>query len=370
MANELSGTFAAHLKGRVVSAGRPGAARSAVAFAILVALWLALGIAPARAAQTDDEAAAPAPRFALPLLCTPGEDCFIQNYVDRDPGPGWRDFACGYLSYNGHTGTDFRLRDLAQMASGVTVVAAAPGKVVATRDGEPDVSMRERATTSIAGREAGNAVRIVHADGWETQYSHMRQGSIMVRQGQHVETGQALGLVGLSGKTEFPHLDFVVRRDGQALDPFAPDAGASSCATMPTEAPNTLWLPQVASMLVYRSSGVLMAGFAPEAADRGKAQRGDYSGDVAADAPILGFYVEVFGVMQGDQERIRIVGPDGKTLTRNDSKIGRRAAVRYMFTGRRLSSGQAWQAGAYTATYELARGSQIVASATRTTQVR
>ena len=345
--------------------------RGATMLVILGGLWLALGNPLARAADLQ-EAGRPALRFALPIVCTPGEDCFIQNYVDRDPGPGWRDFACGYLSYNGHKGTDFRLRDLAQMAGGVMVVAAAPGKVAAVRDGEPDVSMRDRPAAAIAGREAGNAVRIVHADGWETQYSHMRQGSIRVRQGQQVEAGHALGLVGLSGKTEFPHLDFVVRRGGQALDPFRPDDGEHTCASpaAPSEAPDTLWLAQVASMLAYRPSGVLIAGFAPERAERVKAQQGDYSGDIAPDAPVMGFYVEVFGVMPGDQERIRVFGPDGKTLIRNDSKIERRAAVRFTFAGQRPKAGRAWPSGAYTATYELARGGRVVASATRTTQVK
>ncbi|MCA6241401.1 MAG: M23 family peptidase, partial [Phenylobacterium sp.] len=82
-------------------------------------------------------AAAPGtPRLALPLACTPGKDCFLQNHVDRDPGPGVRDFRCGAQTYEGHTGTDIRLTDHAARLRGVDVLAAAPGRVVRLRDGE------------------------------------------------------------------------------------------------------------------------------------------------------------------------------------------------------------------------------------------
>jgi len=40
--------------------------------------------------------------------------------------------------------------------------------------------------------------------------------------GLRVLAGDQLGMVGLSGNTEFPHLDFTVRQNARALDPFAP----------------------------------------------------------------------------------------------------------------------------------------------------
>lgn len=41
----------------------------------------------------------------LPVGCTPGETCFIQNCVDHDPAAAVADPACGPLSYDGHDGT-------------------------------------------------------------------------------------------------------------------------------------------------------------------------------------------------------------------------------------------------------------------------
>ena len=63
----------------------------------------------------------------FPVDCTLGETCYIQQYVDHDPGPGARDFTCQGLSYDGHKGTDIALPTLAAMAQGVRVRAAAPG---------------------------------------------------------------------------------------------------------------------------------------------------------------------------------------------------------------------------------------------------
>ena len=84
----------------------------------------------------------------FPVDCTLGETCYIQQYVDHDPGPGARDFTCQGLSYDGHKGTDIALPTLAAMAQGVRVRAAAPGVVRARRDG-------------VRPRQAGHAAAAV-----------------------------------------------------------------------------------------------------------------------------------------------------------------------------------------------------------------
>ncbi|MDQ3558421.1 MAG: M23 family metallopeptidase, partial [Pseudomonadota bacterium] len=168
-------------------------------------------------------------QLVLPIACDIGRTCLVQHLVDRDPGPGARDYMCGTLTNDGHDGVDFRLPSLAAMRAGVDVLAAADGTVAAIRDGTPDRSVRETGLEAVAGTECGNGVRITHGNGWETQYCHMAQGSIQVSPGDPVLAGATIGRVGLSGQTEFPHLHLTVRRDGEVIDPFAAEGDDQSC---------------------------------------------------------------------------------------------------------------------------------------------
>ncbi len=52
-------------------------------------LWFLASVA-VQAAFAEDR-----PQLSLPLACEPHKTCFIQNYVDLDPGAGVRDYACG-----------------------------------------------------------------------------------------------------------------------------------------------------------------------------------------------------------------------------------------------------------------------------------
>jgi murein DD-endopeptidase MepM/ murein hydrolase activator NlpD len=59
----------------------------------------------------------------------------------------------------------------------------------------------------------GNMVQIAHASGYETMYLHLSR--IFVRPGEHVEGGKVIGLVGSTGLSTGPHLDFRILQRGQ-----------------------------------------------------------------------------------------------------------------------------------------------------------
>ena len=68
---------------------------------------------------------------------------------------------------------------------------------------------------TFAGRKGGegNMVQITHTNGYETMYLHLSK--MFVRLGQHVEFGKTIGLVGSTGLSTGPHLDFRILQKGQ-----------------------------------------------------------------------------------------------------------------------------------------------------------
>jgi len=67
----------------------------------------------------------------------------------------------------------------------------------------------------FAGRKSGegNMVQIAHPNGYETMYLHLSR--MFVRPGEHVEIGKTIGLVGSTGLSTGPHLDFRFLQKGQ-----------------------------------------------------------------------------------------------------------------------------------------------------------
>jgi murein DD-endopeptidase MepM/ murein hydrolase activator NlpD len=59
----------------------------------------------------------------------------------------------------------------------------------------------------------GNMVHIAHSNGYETMYLHLSK--MYVRAGEHVEIGKTIGLVGSTGLSTGPHLDFRILQKGQ-----------------------------------------------------------------------------------------------------------------------------------------------------------
>lgn len=64
----------------------------------------------------------------------------------------------------------------------------------------------------------GRMVEIDHGDGMATRYGHLSK--VLVKVGDHVEYGSAVGRTGSSGRSTGPHLHYEVRRNGVAIDPL------------------------------------------------------------------------------------------------------------------------------------------------------
>jgi hypothetical protein len=299
----------------------------------------------------NTRALAAPPVLEVPVACELGRDCFIQFYVDRDAQSGVKDYRCAGLTYDGHKGTDFRLADIPAMRRGVTVRAAAAGTVRAIRDGEPDISA-DQGERVLHGREAGNAVVLTHEDGWETQYSHLMKGSIIVQKGQRVRAGEALGLIGISGNSTFPHLDFSVRQGGEIIDPFSAGAAAEPC----TQGGVALWSAAAEKQMAYLPGAILLAGFAGQIPDRDDVRAGGHRATVLSTlAPALVFWVDMFGLAAGDIERFRIVAPDGSVVAEREQVLPNAAHQHFQSIGRLRPTPEGWPPGDYRGEYLLFR---------------
>ncbi|GIT91169.1 peptidase M23 [Jannaschia pagri] len=274
----------------------------------------------------------------MPLNCTLGEDCFIQQYVDADPGPGARDYTGGPLSYDGHRGTDFRVADLEAMAEGVAVLAPADGVIRGIRDGMADRIIADR--SEVANRECGNGVAIDHGNGWSTQLCHLAKGSVSVAVGDQVVTGQAIGLMGISGATQFPHVHVTVRQDGVVVDPFV----------------ENLWRESPP----YEPGGFLSVGLADDVPTFGAVKAGTADAQrLPPDAPALVVWAALFGGRTGDVVSLRIFGPEGEDVFSHDATLDRTQAELFRAAGRRLR-GAEWPAGSYRGTAVLTRDGAVI----------
>lgn len=90
----------------------------------------------------------------------------------------------------------------------------------AARWGQPIIAVADgRVVRSGWAGGYGRQVRLVHAGGLATSYSHMSRTA--VASGSHVRAGQVIGYVGSSGLSTGAHLHYEVHRGGVAVDPLA-----------------------------------------------------------------------------------------------------------------------------------------------------
>ncbi|QXT39271.1 M23 family metallopeptidase [Gymnodinialimonas ceratoperidinii] len=293
--------------------------------------------------------------LAFPVECTLGETCMIQQLMDHDPGPGVQDFLCGPMSYDGHQGTDIRLPDHEALAEGVAILAAADGTVRGTRNSVPDTG----SGGYPEGQECGNGVVIDHADGWQTQYCHLAQGSVSVSTGDSISTGERIGEMGFSGNTVFPHLHLTVRHNGVVIDPFAPFAG-DTCGGTTTP----LWSHDVP----LAQGGILSIGFAAGVPDYDAVQAG------TADAPALSRLSDAIviwdffhGARAGDIVIAEILSPDGSTLHSQEITLERTQAQVFRASGLRRTA--PLMLGTYTGRISLRRDGILLDTETTTVPV-
>jgi urea transporter/murein DD-endopeptidase MepM/ murein hydrolase activator NlpD len=100
------------------------------------------------------------------------------------------------------TGSGLGLRDY--FCYDLPVLAPAAGHVTSIRDGVPDNAIAD----INLGENWGNTIIIKHADGFFTKLSHLKPGSLKVKEGDYVQRGEIVASCGSSGRSPEPHLHF------------------------------------------------------------------------------------------------------------------------------------------------------------------
>lgn len=308
------------------------------------------------------------PQFGLPLACDPHKTCFIQNYVDIDPGTGIKDYGCGEATSDGHSGVDFRVLSAEAAKAGVAVRAAADGTVKALRDGVDDVFFKPADRESIVGRECGNGLIIDHGNGWETQYCHLKKGSIRVTKGQTLKKGDQIAEVGYSGMAAFAHVHLTVRHDGKSIDPFLPDAANGQCQKN-ANGPG-LWEPGVAASFPYKNGEIIDAGFAGAPPDY-NALEADHRNvqQITPASSALLLYGRFINLVAGDRIHVLATGPQGKIVDEVTKPIDRHKANYVAYAGKKRGA-ERWPLGPYEGRIELVRDGGVIATSNVTFELK
>lgn len=102
------------------------------------------------------------------------------------------------------------IHKIAKFHQGIDFTAPEGTKIQATGNGV--ISRVEKKSTGY-----GLSVMIDHGHDYETLYAHMKE--IFVKEGQKVEKGELIGLIGDTGTSTAPHLHYEVRYKGEPVNP-------------------------------------------------------------------------------------------------------------------------------------------------------
>lgn len=110
------------------------------------------------------------------------------------------------MSHQGELSLDFKMK------KGSTICAARAGVVIATKADSDVGGLKDEYLSE------GNHIIVEQEDGSTAMYWHLQKNGVLVKMGDSVKQGQAIGYSGNTGYTAFPHLHFQVQdKEGHDL---------------------------------------------------------------------------------------------------------------------------------------------------------
>ena len=126
-------------------------------------------------------------------------------------GAGWARPSGGYIS--SHYGPRIHpIYGIARLHAGIDLATPCGRPVYAANSGR--ISYSGWLGTS------GNFIRVTHSDGYTTGYAHLQSGSLYVKLGETVVTGQLIGRIGTTGGSTGCHLHLETRKNMVSQDPY------------------------------------------------------------------------------------------------------------------------------------------------------
>ncbi len=136
--------------------------------------------------EREKEKYGPDTSYIYHLPFAPGKKVFlIQGYESA-------------FSHKGYKALDFKVKN------GTPVHAARDGIVTGVRSDSDEGGLKQENFAD------GNYIFVEHNDGSQAQYWHFKKHGVMVKDGDHIKTGQLIGYSGNTGYSAFPHLHFEV----------------------------------------------------------------------------------------------------------------------------------------------------------------
>ena len=158
-----------------------------------------------------------------------------------------------------------------------------------------------------------------------------------------------MGKIGLSGRTQFPHVHVSMRHNGIRIDLFAP-SGRLTCHS----SVDTLW----DTAIEYDAGGLLSLRFFDHSPKIETLRFGRENAPLKHQSPAIVIDAFGIGVQKGDIVTLRIDGP--RSTSSEHSVTMDRNQAHFMRLGGKKLSRRVWRSGEYHATATMTRDSQII----------
>ncbi len=136
------------------------------------------------------------------------QDYLIQDHNVKSAIPSGKPVKKGWVSsYYGYRIDPFNGKKV--FHNGLDIAGKSGSEVVAVADG---IVIWQGSRGGY-----GEMIEIDHGNGYQTRYAHNKK--LVVKLGDRIKKGQAIALMGSTGRSTGPHVHFEVLRDGKTINP-------------------------------------------------------------------------------------------------------------------------------------------------------